>query len=81
MALMTIKQYAEKVGRHRDTVMQKIYRGKLPAMRVGSTWLIDSETPYEDHRTKKYYRESEYYQKRLRKAEQRKQEKEAEKKE
>ena len=51
--LMTVTQYAEKVGVHPDTVRQKILRGKLPAQKVGSVWLIDEKQPYTDHRKKK----------------------------
>lgn len=48
--LISVTEYAELHGVHKDTVRQKILRGKLKAQKIGSQWVIDSETPYTDHR-------------------------------
>ena len=50
--LLSISEYAKKVGRDPANVRQKILRGSLQAVKIGSQWVIDSETPYDDKREK-----------------------------
>ena len=51
MALITIKEYAEKHGKHHVTVAQKCQRGGFQtAKKVGRDWLIDEDEPYSDNR-------------------------------
>ena len=50
--LLSVTEYAAKVGRTRSAILYKIQRGALPAVRVGRVWCIESDTPYTDHRVK-----------------------------
>lgn len=50
--LVTIKEYAARIGKAPRTVLQKIHLGHLPAQRIGWEWLIEEDTPYEDYRVK-----------------------------
>lgn len=52
MALITVAEYARRIGKIHQNVLQKIYRGNLPAKKVGGTWLIEEDEPYIDGRTK-----------------------------
>lgn len=51
--VITVTEYAKLHGVKPDTVRQKILRGKLPAQKVGSVWLIEENEPYVDNRRKK----------------------------
>lgn len=48
--LITLKDYAAKVGRCESAIRRKILRGTLHAEKIGRDWLIDENTPYEDGR-------------------------------
>ena len=48
--LITLKEYATKVGRCESAIRRKILRGTLQAEKIGRDWLIDEDTPYEDGR-------------------------------
>lgn len=50
--LVTLKEYADRVGKAPRTVRQKIQLGTLPAQKIGRDWLIEEDTPYEDSRVK-----------------------------
>lgn len=50
--MITLKEYAERIGRDPATVRQKVLRGKLKAVKIGRDWLIDEDEPYIDHREK-----------------------------
>lgn len=51
MALITIKEYAEKHGKAHVTVAQKCQRGGYKtAQKIGRDWLIDEDEPYSDNR-------------------------------
>lgn len=53
MALISIKEYADKHGKARVTVIQKAVRGGFrTAHKIGSQWVIDSDEPYTDSRVK-----------------------------
>lgn len=41
--LLNVLQASGRLGIHPDTVKRLIYRGKLPAVKVGNTWLIDKD--------------------------------------
>lgn len=49
--LITVKEYAAKVGRAPRSVVQKCKLGTLPgAIKLGRDWLIPADTPYTDNR-------------------------------
>lgn len=50
--LLSIKEYAAQIGRDPSTIRHKIISGNLPAVKIGSQWAVDSETPYTDCREK-----------------------------
>ena len=50
--LMTVKQYAEHTGAGIEAVRQRIRRGRLPAIKLGRDWLIDSSETFKDRRYK-----------------------------
>lgn len=41
MGLISTKEAAERLGVHRSRVLVLIKSGRLPARRVGTTWVID----------------------------------------
>ena len=52
--LISLKEYAEKVGRTPDTIKQRCGRGCFKtAKKIGRNWVIDSEEPLIDNRKKK----------------------------
>ena len=53
MAMITVVEYAQRIGKDHRVVRQKIKRGKLEAVKCGGTWLIEEDTPYIDCRRKK----------------------------
>lgn len=71
MAIITLAEYAKRRGLAHSTVRRKVLRGNLNATKSGKIWLIDEDEPYIDHRTKDFYKQSDYYKKRLEKAEER----------
>ena len=53
MALITLKEYAERLGKNPIVVRQKAQRGTFQtAMKMGRDWFIDEDEPYEDARIK-----------------------------
>lgn len=49
--LITLKEYALRLGKNPDVVRQKALRGTFEtAVKVGRDWLIDENEPYSDHR-------------------------------
>ena len=50
MSLITLKEYASRIGKDPVVVRQKILRGNLPAQKIGRDWLIEEDTPYTDLR-------------------------------
>ncbi len=74
MGMITLSEYAKRHGKNLANCRQKVSRGSLKAVKSGGTWLIDENEPYEDHRTREFYQESEYYKRRLKAAEKRRNE-------
>ena len=58
MALIPLKQWAERQGINPATARQKYMRGKLPAQKIGRDLFIEEDTPNTDNRMKsgKYIR-------------------------
>ena len=52
MAMIPLKQWAERVGINPASARQKAGRGNLPAVKVGRDWLIEESTPNTDGRIK-----------------------------
>jgi len=51
--LITLTEYAARVGKAPRSVRQKCQAGNLPgAVKVGRDWLIPADAPYEDGRIK-----------------------------
>lgn len=51
MALITLKEYAERLGKNPMIVYQKARYGTLKtAFKLGRDWVIDEDEPYEDKR-------------------------------
>ena len=48
--LMTVKQYAEANNLKVEAVRQRIHRGRLPAVKLGRDWLIESSATFTDRR-------------------------------
>lgn len=49
--LITVKEYAAKVGKAPRSVAQKCELGTLPgAIKIGRDWLIPADAPYTDNR-------------------------------
>ena len=53
MGKISLKEYAEKHGKHPVSVRQKAQRGGFKtAEKIGRDWLIDPDEPYIDERIK-----------------------------
>lgn len=53
MAMITLKEYAERLGKNPVVVRQKALRGTFKtAVKRGRDWWIDEDEPYEDARIK-----------------------------
>ena len=53
MGMITLKEYAERLGKNPTVVRQKAQRGTFQtAKKMGRDWFIDEEEPYEDARIK-----------------------------
>lgn len=53
MEMLTISQYAARIGKAPRSVRQKCQAGTLPgAVKVGRDWLIPADAPYPDERIK-----------------------------
>lgn len=51
--LLSVAQWAERYGKDARNARRLISEGRLPAVRVGSQWIIDSDTqPPPDKRVK-----------------------------
>lgn len=51
--LITIAEYAARIGKAVRTVQQKCQLGHMPgAVKIGRDWLIPADAPYEDRRIK-----------------------------
>jgi hypothetical protein len=51
--MLTIAEYAARIGKAPRSVRQKCLLGTLPgAVKIGRDWLIPSEAPYQDRRVK-----------------------------
>ena len=50
MALILLKEYAERHGVAKTTVQDRITRGTTKAVKIGRMWFIDEDEPFEDHR-------------------------------
>lgn len=51
--LITLREYAAKIGKNPDNVRQKCLRGTLPgAVKLGRDWLVPADAPYPDSRVK-----------------------------
>lgn len=49
--LLTVQEYAERIGRSSVAVRKKCMRGTLPgAVKVGRDWIIPADAPYPDER-------------------------------
>lgn len=44
--LIPLAEYARRLGKTHQTVLQKVKRGNLEAKRIGTTWMIDEDEPY-----------------------------------
>lgn len=53
MAIITLKEYAERLGKNPVVVRNKALRGGFKtAHKIGRDWMIDEDEPYIDLRTK-----------------------------
>ena len=51
MGLITLKEYAERLGKNPVVARQKAGRGGFKtAQKIGRDWFIDENEPYEDNR-------------------------------
>lgn len=51
--MITVKEYAERIGKAPTTVRQKCQLGHLPgAVKIGRDWLIPEDAEYHDNRIK-----------------------------
>lgn len=51
MAMITLKEYAERLGKNHVVVIQKAARGTFnTAKKIGVQWFIDEDEPYTDAR-------------------------------
>lgn len=51
--LITVKEYAKREKRSEEAIRKRIQRGRLPAVKLGRDWLIDSEVTFKDRRNLK----------------------------
>lgn len=53
MGMITLKEYAERLGKNPVVARQKAQRGTFQtARKIGRDWFIDEDEPYEDARIK-----------------------------
>jgi uncharacterized protein YcfJ len=51
MGMITLKEYALRLGKNPDVVRQKALRGTMKtARKIGRDWFIDEDEPYTDAR-------------------------------
>lgn len=46
MALISLSDYAKRIGRHVSSVRAKVENGSLNATKIGNAWVIDEDEPY-----------------------------------
>ena len=51
--LMTIKQWSAENNCTPEAALKRIHRGRLPAVKLGRDWLIDSSATFTDRRNRK----------------------------
>lgn len=51
--LIPLAEYARRLGKTHQTVRQKVTRGNLKAQKIGKTWMIEEDEPYDDLRWSK----------------------------
>lgn len=61
MALITLGEWAKKVGIDPATARQRVNRGVTPAIKVGRDWLIEENTELVDNRKKEKKSMIKYY--------------------
>lgn len=53
MAMITLKEFAERNGKNRANALQKVARGSFPsAVKVGNQWFVDENEVWTDGRVK-----------------------------
>lgn len=51
MAMITLKEFAERNGKNRANALQKVARGSFPsAVKVGNQWFVDENEVWTDGR-------------------------------
>lgn len=51
MGMITLKEYAERLGKEKTSIRQKALRGGfITAKKIGRDWFIDENEPFIDHR-------------------------------
>ena len=50
--LITLKEWAQRVGIDPITARQKAARGSIPAIKMGRDWVIEEDVKNIDHRRK-----------------------------
>lgn len=51
MGMITLKEYAERLGKEKTSIRQKALRGGfVTAKKIGRDWLIDEDEPFIDRR-------------------------------
>lgn len=43
---LSVKEYAEAIGRDRANVTRMITSGRLPAIKIGNQWAVEEGTPW-----------------------------------
>lgn len=51
--LLSVKEYAERVGKDGGNIRKLIAEGRLPAVKVGNQWCIEEGTPYPENKRAK----------------------------
>lgn len=44
--LLSVREYAEAVGKDGGNIRRLIQAGRIPAVKVGNQWCIEAGTPY-----------------------------------
>lgn len=50
--LIRLIDYAAAHGKDRSNVVKLVKQGRIPAVRQGKIWYVDSQTPYPEDRRK-----------------------------
>ena len=51
--LITIKEYAAREGVTVEAIRARIRRGRIPAVKLGRDWLVESDVSFTDRRNRK----------------------------